>query len=104
MVDAGGTKTLSRLGNSTVLVVGIIKHRYRKNVINCYIMNLAITDLLFLLTSVPLTMYVGARQSWIFGEVVCKIHIYLAHVGDLAHFSCIHSDNSRSYCKPLATR
>ena len=95
---------LSWLGNGTVLVVGVVKRRYRKNVIHCYIMNLAITDLLFLLTSVPLTLYMGARSSWIFGEVVCKIHIYLAHVGDQVHYHCTHSDNSRSSCKPPATR
>jgi hypothetical protein len=82
-------KTLSWLGNATVLVVGLVKRRYRKNVINCYIMNLAITDLLFLLTSVPLTMYVGANMSWIFGDVVCKIRIYLAHVGDLGTASSL---------------
>jgi predicted membrane-bound dolichyl-phosphate-mannose-protein mannosyltransferase len=63
-----------------VLSIGIVKRRYQKNVTNCYIMNLAITDLLFLLFSVPLTIYLGVRNVWIFGEFICKIHIYLAHV------------------------
>ena len=43
-------------------------------------MNLAITDLLFLLISVPLTAYLGLKKAWIFGEFLCKMHIYLAHV------------------------
>jgi hypothetical protein len=43
-------------------------------------MNLAITDLLFLLFSVPLTIYLGIRKFWIFGEFMCKTHIYIAHV------------------------
>jgi len=43
-------------------------------------MNLAITDLLFLLISVPLTIYLAVRKIWIFGEFICKMNIYLAHV------------------------
>jgi hypothetical protein len=68
------------LGNAIVLAVGVIKRRYQNNVTNCYIMNLAMTDLLFLLISVPLTAYLGATKVWPFGEFLCKMHIYLAHV------------------------
>ncbi|CAF0723082.1 unnamed protein product [Adineta ricciae] len=68
------------LGNAVVLGVGIYKQKYRKNVTNCFIMNLAVTDLFFLLTSVPLTSYLGLSKLWIFGEFICKMNIYLAHV------------------------
>ena len=52
-------------------------------VTNCYIINLAITDLLFLLISVPLTTYLGLTNTWILdGFVSCRIHIYFAHVSD----------------------
>ncbi|UJR21441.1 hypothetical protein I4U23_024527 [Adineta vaga] len=68
------------LGNALVLIIGIYKRRYRKNVTNCFIMNLATTDLLFLLISVPLTSYMGMMKLWIFGEFICKMNIYLAHV------------------------
>ncbi|CAF0823129.1 unnamed protein product [Rotaria sp. Silwood1] len=67
-------------GNAIVLVVGIVKRNYQNNVTNCYIMNLAITDFLFLLISVPLTGYLAIKKIWIFGEFICKMHIYLAHV------------------------
>ncbi|CAF2396929.1 unnamed protein product [Rotaria sp. Silwood2] len=67
-------------GNALVLFVGICKRNYQNNVTNCYIMNLAITDLLFLLISVPLTGYLAIKNVWIFGEFICKMHIYLAHV------------------------
>ena len=67
-------------GNAVVLGVGIYKQKYRKNTTNCFIMNLAVTDLFFLLTSVPLTSYLGLSRFWIFGEFICKMNIYLAHV------------------------
>ncbi|CAF3371504.1 unnamed protein product [Rotaria socialis] len=67
-------------GNAIVLVVGICRRKYQHNVTNCYIMNLAITDLLFLLISVPLTTYLAVNRIWIFGQFICKMHIYLAHV------------------------
>ena len=68
------------LGNAIVLVIGVVKRRYQNNVTSCYIMNLAVNDFLFLLTSVPLTAYLGVTKIWIFGEFICKMHIYLAHV------------------------
>ncbi|CAF1636064.1 unnamed protein product, partial [Adineta ricciae] len=45
---------LGTIGNSIVLIVAVWKQKY-SSVTNCYIINLAITDLLFLLISVPLT-------------------------------------------------
>jgi len=61
-------------------MIGIIKRSYQNNVTNCYIMNLAVNDFLFLLTSVPLTAYLGVTKTWIFGDFICKMHIYFAHV------------------------
>jgi hypothetical protein len=43
-------------------------------------MNLAVNDFLFLLISVPFTAYLGVIKTWVFGDFVCKMHIYLAHV------------------------
>ena len=74
--------TIGLIGNGIVLIVGISKRKYRNNVTNCFIMNLSVTDFLFLLISVPLTTYLGLKKIWIFGEFLCKMHIYLAHVND----------------------
>ncbi|CAF1086748.1 unnamed protein product [Adineta steineri] len=72
--------TLGVIGNLVVLIVAFRKRKYR-HVTNCYIINLAITDLLFLLISVPLTAYLGLTNKWILnGFVSCRVHIYLAHV------------------------
>jgi predicted membrane-bound dolichyl-phosphate-mannose-protein mannosyltransferase len=68
------------LGNAFVLLVILFKRKYRNNVTHCYIMNLAVTDFLFLIMSVPLTNYLGIEETWIFGTFLCKMHIYLAHV------------------------
>lgn len=73
-------KYFSIAGNAIVLGVGVIRRRYQNNVTNCYILNLAVNDFLFLLISVPLTAYLGVTKFWVFGETMCKIHIYLAHV------------------------
>ncbi len=70
-------------GNLVVLMVAFRKHKYRF-VTNCYIINLAITDVLFLLISVPLTTYLGLTNTWILnGFVSCRVHIYFAHVSCL---------------------
>lgn len=52
-------------------------------------MNLAVTDLLFLLISVPLTVYLGMSKVWNFGELMCKMHIYLAHVSEQTMVLCL---------------
>lgn len=68
------------IGNLVVLIVASRKQKY-KIVTNCYIINLAITDLLFLLICVPFTTYLGLTDTWILdGIVSCRVHIYLAHV------------------------
>jgi len=67
------------LGNSTVIYVAIRKKNYR-NVTNCYVINLAIADLLFLTLSIPYTAYMGVKNAFPFGVTVCKIYTYLAYV------------------------
>ncbi|CAF0979294.1 unnamed protein product [Adineta ricciae] len=71
---------LGTIGNSIVLIVAVWKQKY-SSVTNCYIINLAITDLLFLLISVPLTTYLGLTNKWILSGIVsCRVHVYLAYV------------------------
>jgi len=67
------------LGNAAVIYVGIRKKNYR-NVTNCYVINLALADLLFLMLSIPYTTYLGLVDTYPFGNTVCKIYMYLAYV------------------------
>ncbi|CAF0950884.1 unnamed protein product [Adineta steineri] len=72
--------TIGAIGNIIVLIVTIRKQRYRF-VTNCYIINLAITDLLFLIISVPFTTYLGLTDTWPFSRFInCHVHIYIAHI------------------------
>ena len=62
-----------------VIYVAIRKKNYQ-NVTNCYIINLAIADLLFLSLSIPYTLYLDMMNSYPFGHTFCKIYTYLAYV------------------------
>ena len=74
--------TVCLLGNSIVLIVAVWKQKY-SSVTNCYIINLAITDLLFLLISVPATTYLGLTNKWILNGIVsCRVPVYLSYVSD----------------------
>jgi hypothetical protein len=79
-------------GNLIVLIVAIRKQNY-KFVTNCYIINLAITDLLFLLISVPLTAHLGLTNTWILaGFVSCHIQVYIAHVRHILFYHQYHRE------------
>jgi hypothetical protein len=67
------------LGNAMVIYVAIRKKKYR-NVTNCYVINLALADILFLTLSIPYTTYLGLVDNYPFGDSVCKIYMYLAYV------------------------
>ena len=67
------------VGNSIVIYVAIRKKNYR-NVTNCYVINLAVADLLFLTLSIPYTTYLGVTNTIPFGDTFCKVYTYLAYV------------------------
>ena len=64
-----------------VIYVAVRKKNYQ-NVTNCYIINLAIADLLFLSLSIPYTLYLDIMNSYPFGDTFCKIYTYLAYVSE----------------------
>ncbi|CAF3974753.1 unnamed protein product, partial [Rotaria magnacalcarata] len=70
-------------GNSMVIYVAIRKKKYR-NVTNCYVINLAVADLLFLTVAIPYTTYLGLVKDYTFGETICKIYMSLSYVFLLA--------------------
>lgn len=47
---------------------------------NCYIINLAIADLTFLVIVVPFTAASYATPDWIFGDFICRTAIYMIYV------------------------
>lgn len=46
-------------------------------VINCYLLSLAIADLLCGLLVVPLSVYPALVHSWVYGDIVCRLIGYL---------------------------
>ena len=62
-----------------VIYVAIRKKNYR-NVTNCYVINLAVADLLFLTLAIPYTAYLGVNNTYPFGDIICKIYTYLTYV------------------------
>lgn len=66
------------LGNGLVVYV-MLRHGER-NATNCFIVNLALTDLAFIVIVIPFTMIYYVMPSWIFGQVMCKFHMYIIYV------------------------
>ncbi|KAJ8028961.1 KiSS-1 receptor [Holothuria leucospilota] len=66
-------------GNFTIIFV-TFRSRTMRGVTNFFIMNNAISDILFLLLCVPITASQFVFADWIYGTVVCKFFAYIQHV------------------------
>ncbi|XP_034985404.1 C-C chemokine receptor type 5-like [Zootoca vivipara] len=66
------------LGNSLVVLI-LIRYKKLKNMTDIYLLNLAISDLLFIF-SLPFWAYYAAHE-WIFGDAMCKILSGIYYVG-----------------------
>jgi hypothetical protein len=73
------------IGNGFVIFT-IIKSRKFNNVIQCYLLNLAITDLLFVIFCIPITTLTYVQDHWVFGKFLCKIFHFAAFV---SFFICL---------------
>lgn len=58
------------LGNSLVVLI-LVKYKKLRNMTDIYLLNLAISDLLFII-SLPFWIYY-AEHHWVFGDFMCKI-------------------------------
>ncbi|KAK9973981.1 hypothetical protein ABG768_022094 [Culter alburnus] len=74
------------VGNLLVIYV-VVKNQQMKTVTNLYIVNLATTDILFLVCCVPFTATLYTLPSWIFGDFMCRLVNYLQQV--TAQATCI---------------
>lgn len=59
------------LGNAMVVVI-LIKYRRLSVLTNIYLLNLAISDLLFLVT-LPFWIHYAQQDQWVFGHDMCKL-------------------------------
>ncbi|CAF3003361.1 unnamed protein product [Rotaria socialis] len=70
------------IGNSLVISVAV---RFQKlnNVTNCFIVNLAITDIVFLAFCMPLLVVQYTLDIWLFNEVFCKLLNFISFISVL---------------------
>ena len=69
------------VGNGLVMLV-ILVNKNMRSTSNILILNLAATDLLFVIICVPFTAVYFAYESWIFGDLFCRLYSY-------AHDVCV---------------
>ncbi|XP_075210853.1 neuropeptide CCHamide-1 receptor-like [Lycorma delicatula] len=60
------------LDNGTLILI-FARHRIVRNEPNTYILNLAISGLLVIVTYVPFTSLIFTTESWPWGELVCRL-------------------------------
>ncbi|XP_078610563.1 allatostatin-A receptor-like isoform X1 [Branchiostoma floridae x Branchiostoma japonicum] len=73
---------LGVVGNLLVIIV-ILKGRQLRSTTNAFILNLSISDFLFIVCTVPFTLVIQLDQTWIFGDVWCKVMHYSTYVSCL---------------------
>ncbi|XP_060085841.1 G-protein coupled receptor 54-like [Ylistrum balloti] len=76
---------IGTVGNG--LVIYTVGKNGEMTATNCYVLNLAVADLLFLMIVVPFTTTGFATKGWIFGDAICKIYIYMIYV--TMHATCL---------------
>ena len=63
------------LGNALVVFV-VAQNRAMQTVTNCFIANLALSDILLCVLAVPFTPFYYFIKEWIFGEILCHLVAY----------------------------
>uniref|UniRef100_A0A3B3QH99 Lysophosphatidic acid receptor 6a n=1 Tax=Paramormyrops kingsleyae TaxID=1676925 RepID=A0A3B3QH99_9TELE len=101
---------------STVFVLGLITNMAAMYIFFCslklrnetttYMMNLVVSDLLFVFT-LPLRVFYFINRAWPFGDVLCKISVALFYTnmyGSIFFLTCISMDRFLAIVYPLSSR
>ncbi|XP_014772633.1 orexin receptor type 2 [Octopus bimaculoides] len=83
----------------------VIKNSQMRTVTNLFIMNLAIADFMVILICLPSSLLVDVSETWFFGEVMCKIFLYLQTVSvavSVLTLSAISIERWYAICHPLS--
>ena len=67
------------IGNGLVIFIAV-KYKKLNDITNCYILALAISDLLFVLFCIPFTTFLYVDGYWTLGWILCKLFHYISHV------------------------
>uniref|UniRef100_A0AAV2LCT1 G-protein coupled receptors family 1 profile domain-containing protein n=1 Tax=Knipowitschia caucasica TaxID=637954 RepID=A0AAV2LCT1_KNICA len=66
---------VSVVGNLLILVVLVLNKRMR-TVTNCFLLSLAVSDLMMALFCMPFTLIPNIMEDYVFGETMCKTTAY----------------------------
>ncbi|XP_076832974.1 lysophosphatidic acid receptor 6a [Brachyhypopomus gauderio] len=101
---------------SVVFVVGLIMNIVAMYIFTCtlkirnetttYMMNLVVSDLLFVLT-LPLRVFYFMRRDWPFGSLLCKLSVSLFYTnmyGSMLFLTCISVDRFLAIVYPFRSR
>lgn len=92
-------------GNALVIYV-ILRSSNMKTVTNMYIVNLAISDFIFLI-SMPLLMTTTWLRFWLFGDVMCKIYNILYSINlftGIFTLTALSADRYLAVCHAIASQ
>uniref|UniRef100_A0AC35U8Q8 G_PROTEIN_RECEP_F1_2 domain-containing protein n=1 Tax=Rhabditophanes sp. KR3021 TaxID=114890 RepID=A0AC35U8Q8_9BILA len=64
--------TMGIIGNVSIIYV-TLKHKVLQSVQNMFILNLAASDIIVCLLSLPITPVTNVFKNWMFGEVLCRL-------------------------------
>ncbi|CEF71417.1 Prolactin-releasing peptide receptor [Strongyloides ratti] len=64
--------TLGIIGNVSIIYV-TVRHKVLQSVQNMFILNLAASDIIVCLLSLPITPVTNVFKNWYFGEVLCRL-------------------------------
>ncbi|XP_028324209.1 cholecystokinin receptor-like [Gouania willdenowi] len=97
---------LSVFGNFLIVLVLMLNKRMR-TVTNCFLLSLAISDLMLAIFCMPFTLVPNIMEDFIFGAAMCKIVTYLMGVSvSISTFSlvAIATERYSAICNPLKSR
>ena len=89
-------------GNALVIYV-VTRFAKMKTVTNLYILNLAISDVLFL-TSLPFLIVTTILRYWVFGNAMCKIYFVLFSINfftSVFQLTALSADRYLAVCHPV---
>lgn len=77
-----GILTLVGAFGNALVIYTLIRHG-DKNATNYFVINLAVSDFAFVVIVVPFTATLYVLPEWVFGNVMCKITMYMIYVSTL---------------------